>query len=114
MSADIRHLDKQARKDQLNADEARRRALLEQTRSQAYANDGNDGRAETHRREAERLQDKAAELEAEASELMNERQRIEAQVADLQRQRENMIQDHNQKIAQLDKEIQNLNGGMLV
>ena len=114
MSADIRHLDKQMRKDQVNADEARRRAQLEQERSAGYADDGNVGRAETHRREAERLQDKASELEAEASELANERQRIEAQVADLQSQREKLIQDHNQKIAQLDKDIQNLNGGMLV
>lgn len=114
MADDIRHINKQIQKDQVNAEEARRRAQNERIRAQQLSSADADGRSAFHDAAAIKLEQDADELEDEALKLQQERERLEQQVADLEQERSRLIQEHDQKIGQINKDIARLRGENLM
>lgn len=114
MSNDIRHLNKQIQKDQVRAQEARRRATTERIRAQQLSSIDADGRSAFHDAAALKLENDANDMEDEALKLQQEKERMEQQVADLEQEKSRLIQEHDQRIAQLNKDIARLRGENLM
>ena len=114
MSDDIRHINKEIQKSQDKAQDARRRAGTERIRAQQYSSMDADGRSAFHDAAAMKYERDADELDDNVLRMEEERDRLEQQVTELEQEKSRLIQDHDQQIAQINKEIARLRGENLI
>lgn len=107
---DIKHLDRHLRKNQEDAAAARKQAEMERDRAQQFIQSGNDGQAQSHTREAEKLENRAMELENEMPSLEAAKSTMEKRINDLQQQRDQLTRESTDRITAIDKELAQLKG----
>lgn len=112
--ADLSHISKQIHSDQARIDEARRQADNRRMMADQKRQEGSANSPDYYEQEALRFDQQANELEDEIEQLTTEKERAEQRIADLEAQKAQISQEHNTRIAQIDKELNDLRGSSLL
>lgn len=114
MQDNLKYIQKQIEKDQIEAQSNRRQADAERNKASIYDTEGRLGDKDLHEQQAKQLDDKADQLDAEIKALEPKKAKIEARIAELKGQRETLNRETLEKITAIDKELVALQGSMTI
>jgi len=107
---DLRHIDSELNKlhDNVTSDRAQAQKLRD--RAMQHIQQGSEGKATYNTREAEKLENKAMELESTIPQFEAAYAMIEKQINDLQSQRDTVVQQNPARASEIDQQINQLRG----
>jgi predicted RNase H-like nuclease (RuvC/YqgF family) len=115
---DSKHLQHQIANNKANADQKRKQAQAMRINAEAlYDDDGSnrDGARKTFLlQDASKFEREAEQLEQQMTQMQSQLDANAQKIAELQKKRNDKIAKHDQEIEQIDREIANLTGGMLI
>lgn len=109
---DARQLREEAEKLRRTAESRHKEAGRFQTNADSHVQDGDDVRADVDIKQAERLEAEAANMEQQADQLDLTLTAVTARAHDLTKEREKLESEYKARIADIDKELQRLTGGV--
>ena len=107
-NGDLSHITRQIQKDTIDAQEARREADNYRLNADQKREDG--GSTAYYENEADRLEQRATEVEEEKEQLQAEKERVEKRIGELEEQRRQAVSEHDSRLNQIDTELANLRG----
>lgn len=107
---DIKHLTQHIERNTTDAQKLRQQADTERERAMQALQQNQDGKQSFHNTEADKLEQKALELEEETTQLEAMRDQVQKRVDSLIQQRDGLPKDQSERITALDKEIKQLQG----
>ena len=114
MDDNIKYIEKQIEKNRIEAEAMRRQAEVERNKASQYSEPDQDGDRIYHTQQAEQLDSKADQYEAEANTLEPKKAQIEARINELKTQRETINREALDKTLAIDKELAQIQGSMTI
>lgn len=114
MEDNIKYIQKQIEKNQIEAVAARRQANIMRNQAIEHTTEGQENDNSYYLVQAQSLEQNAEQLEAEANRLGPKKVEIEARIADLKSERETINRETVNRTLVIDKELARIQGNMTI